>query len=325
MPGQPLSELEIRAALQQLTKDPSEYGFEAYAVARTEPRLRKMALDEKRVDRSDNYKHKVKRMIVEAIEEAYLPPDAEFISGSHVADDQHKIYMIPQVDGYAPFDLFAQPSRAGQFRFDDINDITGLAFELRRDRTAIWAYQHLWSIMIPNKRRSNAMTKIMRMEDVDVIAEQKEPLLTIARKIDLLVLGDMIVTRNIDLMQASFGFQDFIRIMAGRTVERIIQCGITKNPEKLTEYIGRSKSRYARRLMRVSDSVVLQLPPDKILAKVNEVKRWRGSFDIKGQQIVLKNFAQVEDLIDLLDERYTRSDITDKEYDTDVKRLAAPV
>ena len=126
-------------------------------------------------------------------------------------------------------------------------------------------------------------------------------------------------------MQASFGFQNFIRVMADRTIERIIQCGITKNPEKLTEYINRNKNKYARKMMRISNSVVLQLPSDTIIAKVNDVKRWRGLFDVEGQQIVLKNFTQVENLIDLLDERYTRSDITDKEYDTDVKHLATPV
>ena len=32
-----------------------------------------------------------------------------------------------------------------------------------------------------------------------------------------------------------------------------------------------------------------------------------------------------EGLIVLLDERYTRSDVTNQEYDTDVKRVAKPV
>ena len=40
---------------------------------------------------------------------------------------------------------------------------------------------------------------------------------------------------------------------------------------------------------------------------------------------VLNIYAHVELLIDLLDERYTRSDITDEEYDTDVKKVAEPV
>ena len=35
-------------------------------------------------------------------------------------------------------------------------------------------------------------------------------------------------------------------------------------------------------------------------------------------------YGEVENLIDLFDERYTRSDVTDTEYDTDVKTIAQP-
>lgn len=34
---------------------------------------------------------------------------------------------------------------------------------------------------------------------------------------------------------------------------------------------------------------------------------------------------QVENLIDLLDERYTRSDVTDEEYDTGAKKRITPM
>lgn len=77
-------------------------------------------------------------------------------------------------------------------------------------------------------------------------------------------------------------------------------------------------------MMRISDSAVLQLSPDEIIARINAVDRWRDFFQVEDRKIILKNFSQVEALIDLLDERYTRSDITSREYDTDVKRLIAP-
>lgn len=43
------------------------------------------------------------------------------------------------------------------------------------------------------------------------------------------------------------------------------------------------------------------------------------------KKFVLNTYEQVENLIDLLDERYTRSDVTDEEYDTGVKKWIAPV
>lgn len=316
-----LSEVEIRDVLQQLTQHQGEYGFEVFAIAKTEPRLRKMAFDEGRVDESGNYKHKIKSMMAEIMKEVYLSPDAEYVSSSHIADNQHKFYIIPQINGYSPFEYFEQSTHAGQFRFNDINDITGIAFEFRNDHTTIWAYQHLWGIMVPNKKKSHAMTRILHIENVDVLAEQKDPLLTIARKIDLLVMDNLIITSNIGLMQSSFNFQEFVRVIAGKTIERIAQNGIAKNPEKLTEYINRKKNIYAKKVMRISNSAVLQLSSSEIIAKIDTVERWRGIFEVENFQIVLNTFSQVENLIDLLDERYTRSDITNKEYDTDVKQL----
>lgn len=313
-------ETQIRDHLKQLMENPNEFGFNAYAMARICPRLRKMALDEGRIDTSESYKHRVKQMIVQVIGETYLSADAEYISGSHVGDNQHKFYMIPQADGYEPFGFLELPE-ASQFRFEDINDITGIIFEFRHDDHTIWAYQHLWSIMVPNKKRSHLLTRVMRLENVDVIAEQKEPLLTISRKVDLLVMCNTIVTSNISLLQSHFGFQEFIRIAAGKAVERITDSGITKNPEKLSHYINRRGNKYAKKMMRISNSAVLQLSPEEIIERINAVDRWKSSFEVEDCKIVLKNFSQVEALIDLLDERYTRSDITSREYDTDVKRI----
>lgn len=242
MPG----EQQIKDQLERLVREPHEFGFTAYAVARTEPHLRRIAFDEQQVDTAESYRHRVKQMIVEVIDKAYLSDDAEYSSGTYAGDNQQKFYMIPQTGEYAPFGFLVEPE-TGQFRFDDIDEITGIVFELCCGNETIWAYQHLWSIMIPNKKKSHLLTKVMRIENVDVIAEQREPLLTIARRVDLVVIYGMIVTSNLGLMQSSFGFQSFIRLEAGRAIERITDSGITKNPEKLRQYIDRKGNKYAKK------------------------------------------------------------------------------
>ena len=56
------------------------------------------------------------------------------------------------------------------------------------------------------------------------------------------------------------------------------------------------------------------------------MRDWKDKFEENQEGlIVINTYQQVEDLIDLLDERYTRSDVTNQEYDTDVKRVAKPV
>ena len=77
-------------------------------------------------------------------------------------------------------------------------------------------------------------------------------------------------------------------------------------------------------MMRIKHYHVVEKTAEELIQRVNTVPRWQGVFDIRGGQIYLHTFRDVENLIDLFDERYTVSLVTGDEFDTDVKRLAAP-
>ncbi len=80
-------------------------------------------------------------------------------------------------------------------------------------------------------------------------------------------------------------------------------------------------------MLRLNNSKVLTKSKEELYTKITTLLRWRGKFDFNevDHTISLKNYGQVENLIDLLDERYTRSDVTDKEYDTSTKKWVEPV
>ena len=80
-------------------------------------------------------------------------------------------------------------------------------------------------------------------------------------------------------------------------------------------------------MMRIGTSRVFNLTKEQLIKKINTLPRWLGKFTVNADtnQIILKTYGEVESLIDLFDERYTRSDVTDTEYDTDVKTVAQPM
>ena len=96
--------------------------------------------------------------------------------------------------------------------------------------------------------------------------------------------------------------------------------------DKISEYVSRSKPTYARKLLRIKNSKVLGKSKDYLFDKVTTLPRWKGKFEVNEENhtIVLNSYKQVESLIDLLDERYTRSDVTDEEYDTSAKKWIEP-
>ncbi len=148
------------------------------------------------------------------------------------------------------------------------------------------------------------------------------PVLSLNLKIDMLIINDTILTRNIDLLQKYYGFEDLIRQKAENTINRIQELSIVNNNNKLSEYIERGKLIYMKKMMRISSSPVLNMKPAELIASIQQNERWNSLLTIDSNgKIELKSFNDVEKLIDLFDEKYTYSKISSKEYDTKVKRI----
>lgn len=321
-------DVHIKEQLAEFNANREQCGFEVFIVTKDEPRLHMVSFSDSNTEGKISFKKAIKNMLFDVFAEKFLLPDIEYALASAVADNQRKMYCIPQVEGaYSPFSFLSSESL--DFVEEDLRNATGLAFAFRRGEETLWLYQHLWAILVPNKKKVNIMARITKMENGFIFHEQKEPLLTIARKVDLVVLNGTIITENITLMQKSFGFRDYIRIVAQQTVAKIERQGIVYNSEKLSEYIarGNGNTKYAKKFMRIADSAVLKMPPEHLIGQIKTVERWEGVFSLNEAEdaIELKTFGDVEHLIDLLDERYMKSEITGEEYDTDVKKKADPV
>lgn len=319
---QELSCEKIKTMISNITASPRTCGFEVYIITKSEPQLKKMGFVE---SEKDNLLQKLKNLVFNILLTKYNAEDADYVSADRIADEQKKFYIIPTSEVYDPLSVLK--TKPGVFCKKDVCDATGIVFSVRQGDQQLWAYQHLWSIMVPNKSRKNWMARIISGTQGDVFEELSDPIITFAEKIDLLVIGDNIIASDYKLLQNSFGFQDYIRIRAEKTIEAIVNKGIVANVEKLQDYIqrGNGKPKYAKKMMRIAESRVLRMDTNQMWKNIHSSKRWNGKIKEEKGRFVLETFSQVEDLIDLLDERYTRSDITDIEYDTDVKQVAESV
>lgn len=144
-----------------------------------------------------------------------------------------------------------------------------------------------------------------------------------------IVINDSIITDNIQMMERNFDFQVFIAEKARAVVASIAESGFFSNVNKLDEYLSRGGKRqktYYKKMMRALNSPVLSLSIEELILKISTIERWHRKFKepVNGK-IPIDTFKEVESLIDLLDERYTKSEVTGQEYDTDVKKKAANV
>lgn len=310
----------IKKLIESLTNEPC--GFEVYIITKSEPKLKKMGFVE---DGTNNLRHRLRDSILQVLKDKYGSEEVEYVSADRIADDQKKMYIVSTSDKYDPFSVLRTP--AGTFCKEDISDATGIAFSIKSGNESLWAYQHLWSIMIPNKTRKQKLGRFITSRYGDVFEELTDPVIMFAEKIDLLIIGENIITSDYKLLQNSFGFQDYIRSRANKTISVIQEKGLVANISKLTDYVqrGNGKPKYAKKMMRIADSKVLKMNPDLLWENIHNSIRWNGKIKEENGQFVLESYAEVENLIDLLDERYTKSEITGEEYDTEVKQVAAPV
>lgn len=319
---QELTGQEIKSLLSEITATPGMCGFEVFIITKSEPRLKKMGFVE---NGTNNLRQKLKESILRILTEKYNTTEADYVPADRIADEQQKFYIIPISENYDPLSVLK--TVPGIFRKNDIGDATGIAFSVRYGEKHLWAYQHLWSIMVPNKSKKNLMAKFISGTEGDVFEEMIDPIITFAEKIDLLVINDLIITSDYKLLQNYFGFQEYIKIRADKTIKAVEAKGIVANVDKLRDYVqrGNGKPKYAKKMMRITDSKVLKMESNKLWESIHRSTRWNGKIKEENGKFVLDTYAQVENLIDLLDERYTRSDITGEEYDTEVKQLAEPV
>ena len=96
---------------------------------------------------------------------------------------------------------------------------------------------------------------------------------------------------------------------------------------KVEEYLEKNKSTHTRKMMRIKNSKVFNCSKEELYQKITTLPRWKGKFGLDpiNHKIIISTFIQVENLIDLFDERYTRSDVSNEEYDTRSKKWVALV
>lgn len=312
--------------IEEMFRD-DEYGFDAFIRLKPDRRVKRFLMYEgapkDRNDLNVNFKKKMQLAMAEVVKNKYASEEAEYDSAENIADNQKKFYVIKQDESYHPFSVPTEEEEPFyHYRAEEREYAEGVLFCFRREGKAIWAYQYFYQNAIPN--RSGRGFHIF--QDGDVFTELKEPLLMISRRIDLLLIGDEMITDDIQFLQKNFGFRIYIENTAAQAVAKVQGLGLVTNSEKLEAYIRRSKPVYAKKMMRIRNSRVLQKTAEELYKSVTTLPRWKGKFEVDeaSRTIVLRTFEHVENLIDLLDERYTRSDVTGEEYDTGVKKWIAP-
>lgn len=308
-----------------------DYGFDVYiAMKNDEQFIKRFVLYEGRPTGCDNFKKRIRESIVKTIHNKYLAEESQYVKADALANEQDRMFVITQNENYAPFSYLTTADEAIQdFSLADKENADAILFKFTKyyDEQIIilWAYQKIQPSAIPNKQKKHFQLKAKSPEKPDVFEEMTDQLFIITHAVDLLVLGNEIITDNVKLLERHFGLEKFIRASAARAVDKLVTVQLVNNVEKLQAYVQRPNKKYAKKMMTIHKYPVSSMTKQELLMKLTTVERWKNVFEFQDQGIQLRNFTDVEQLIDLFTERYTKSEVTGQEYDTTVKEMAGPI
>lgn len=304
------------------------YGFDVYIAMKTADNpIKKFILDEGKPQAQDGFKIRIRDSISTVICEKYMSEESQYGTTETVADNQHKFYVIKQEEDYQPFEYLNTPDEnITVFSAEENANADAILFKITKyiddQLHVLWAYQKIRPASIPNKKKAHFQLRA-KSGRPDVFEEMTDQMFMITKSIDLLVMDNEIITEEINFMESHFGFETFVRDRGMKIADRIEDLHLISNVEKVREYVQRRNKRYAKKMMQISKFPIIDMGPDELLSRIQVVPRWQGVFEIEENEINLRTYTDVENLIDLFTERYTRSLILEEqEYDTDVKTVA---
>lgn len=159
----------------------------------------------------------------------------------------------------------------------------------------------------------------------DTYDEIDSDIVQIDSRADIIIFSSSAVTAKMDLMQRFFGFEQYIRAGAQKTIELIRNLDIVDSLEKFVAFENKNKLTNAKKLLKAKNSPVLQMKKNDLLENLKKHSRYKTMFKFEEDHIVISSQKEAAAFIKMLNDDIVRSELTGKEYDSSSKMLLAPM
>lgn len=275
----------------------------------------------KKIKGTDKLRSRVLSKLGPTMASVFLAEDAEFESSDNIADNKRVLYEIVQSETYRPFAfLKAFKSVSAEYTENDKENFLGFLFRINHNDKFFWIYQHIYTMSRID--RSKNVLAVLSKNTYDAIDDD---VIQIAPRIDVLVLDDSIITSKIDLLQKYFGFEQYIRDGAKKTIAMIQKMDIVIGLEKFIALESKSKLTNSKKILKASGSPVLQMDKRDLLSSLKRHARYSQMFNVKDDRIEIHSQKDAAAFIKMLNDDIVRSDLTGQEYDSSSKSKLEPL
>ena len=307
---------EIQASIKSIMFSGSVCGIEIYACLHDESEYQT-----KKIRATDKLLSSTKDKVAGFINCTFLADDAEFDTSENIADNKKEFYEISLTENYRPFAFLDDAEKRTEYYSEsDRNKLSGFLFKINLNDQYFWVYQHIYSV----SRIDRSKNIIARLTG-DTYDEIDSDIVQIDSRADIIIFSSSVVTAKMDLMQRFFGFEQYIRAGAQKTIEIIRDMDIVDSLEKFVAFENKSKLTNAKKLLKAKNSPVLQMKKNDLLENLKKHSRYKTMFKFEEDHIVISSQKEAAAFIKMLNDDIVRSELTGKEYDSSSKMLLGPM
>ena len=308
---------EMQNSINEILYADYHCGVTGYVCVKTDN-----GLQMKKLLMTDALRNKMIDIMKSVVTNKFLNDDIVLDSAENISDNRNVLYEICQSEDYKPFCFLDNDDEINELFIDaDKKNIIGMAFKLNYNSKAFWTYQHIYPMQLIDKSRS-VLAVIAKGSTYDVL---KNDVLKIESKVDILIIGNSLITSNIKLLQNSFGFEKFIRKEAAETIQLIKQMDIVDNIEKIEIFEDKQKLTNAKKLMKAKISPVLKMDRKELIDQIKKHPRYKEKIKIKDNKIIVSSQKEANEFIKMLNDDIVRSELTNQEYDSSHKQPLLPM
>lgn len=308
---------ELRNRVNEVLFSQHAYGLTVYACIKenADYSLKKLQM-------TDALKESVKTLVQRMARIVYLSEEAELENFQNISDNRKILYEVPQTDLYSPFCFLDDYHHVTDtYNEQDQSKTIGYFFRVNRNDTYIWFFQMLYPIHLLD--RSKELYAVLGKGETYTILDKD--IMRFDNRLDLAIVNGSIITEKISILQKYFGFEDYIRSEAHKTVLEIEALNLLSDTAKFMDFINKERLTNAKKLMKVKNSPVLKMNKTELFRRLQKHPRYQNKFKYDGDTIVIKTQKDVNDFIKMLNDDIVRSDLTDQEYDSPSKQILAPL
>ena len=303
----------MTSKIREIIETDTNCGVEIYVCLKNDEQVFYI---EKMVSRNE-LKDRVRAIVLDVLREQYLDDDAEYGDISDVIDNKKMVYVLEQSEEYCPFSTLGDNLDViSTFEEKNIERVLGFIFKINLNSKKIFAYQQAY---VGSRLQAKNVLRIMQKEDVFQIVEKE--MLKIDKRVELVIVDNTILVRNVKVLQDYFGFQLFVRNQAQSVISKLEELDILGDIDVLKECQNGEKLTISKKLMKIKNSPVLEMDKDELIRKIPLIPRYRGIIHIEDGKIRTSTKKDVDNLLKLLNDDIVKSELTDKEYDSTSKIL----